>query len=280
MTRCPVITGLGIVAAPGHGVAEVWRYDGDRLEILVLEGDVYAAAPQSHIFPVVTAAALTATEVIVVSEQDRSFLRSDRVTVVENGVDTEAFTPGSKARTEPTIVFTGNMGYGPNVDAAVWFATSCFPRIRGVLRDVRFMVAGDRPSSRVRALGLRHGVTVTGRVPSIADVLRDADVAVVPLLSGSGIQNKVLEAMACGVPVVTTRIGLGGLRALPNVHLLVEDDANAFADAVVALLESPARSDELGRAGRAFVVAEHSWQRAADQVDAIYRRAVQAARLR
>ena len=136
------------------------------------------------------------------------------------------------------------------------------------------MIAGDRPASRVRALDAQAGVIVTGRVPSLADVLRRADVAVVPLQSGSGIQNKVLEAMACAVPVVTTRVGLGGLRAKPDLQLLLEDGPDAFADAVIRLLRSEDEAAALGRAGRAFVVEEHSWQRAADEVDAIYQRAV------
>jgi polysaccharide biosynthesis protein PslH len=215
-----------------------------------------------------------ADEIIVVSEQDRPYFPDGHVSVVENGVDTDAFAPGAERDDEPTVAFTGNMGYGPNVDAAVWFATQCFSRVRAALPDARLMIAGDRPASRVRALDAQAGVFVTGRVPSLADVLKRAHVAVVPLQSGSGIQNKVLEAMACAVPVVTTRVGLGGLRAQPHVHLLVEDEPAAFADAVVRLLRGRDEAAALGRAGRAFVVEEHSWQRAADEVDAIYQRAV------
>jgi polysaccharide biosynthesis protein PslH len=216
-----------------------------------------------------------ADEVIVVSEQDRRFFPGSRVTVVENGVDTETFAPAASLPDEPTIAFTGNMGYAPNVDAAVWFATRCFARVREAVPDARLVVAGDRPARAVRLLARQPAVTVTGRVPSLADVLRGARVAVVPLQSGSGIQNKVLEAMACGVPVVTTRVGLGGLRAEAGTHLLVADDPDAFADAVVQVLRSHAHALALSRAGRAFVLAEHTWAQAADEVDAVYHRAVQ-----
>jgi polysaccharide biosynthesis protein PslH len=211
-----------------------------------------------------------ADEVIVVSEQDRAYFPGSRVSVVENGVDTEEFAPSPERDAQPTVAFTGNMGYGPNVDGAVWFAAQCVPRIRDAVPAARFLIVGDRPARRVQALGEQAGITVTGRVPSLAEILSRAHVAVVPLLSGSGIQNKVLEAMACGVPVVTTRIGLGGLRARPGVHLLVEDDPGAFANAVVRLLHSEEEANALARAGRAFVLEEHSWEHAADAVDAIY----------
>ena len=208
--------------------------------------------------------------VLVASDRDRDSFAGAAVAVVPNGVDAERFRPDA-ARTRPgTIVFSGTMSYGPNVRAAVWFARECFPRVRADVPEARFVVAGAAPTREVRRLGELPGVEVTGFVPAMADTLNTGSVAIAPMQSGAGIQNKVLEAMACGRAVVTTTIGLGGIEARPDVELVVADGAEEFAGAVSRLLRDEGRAGELGLNARARVLERYTWGRAADAVDRIY----------
>lgn len=220
------------------------------------------------------ALARRADEVIVVSEQDRAQIPFANVHVVPNGVDTDAFRPRPEARRPGTLVFHGNMSYEPNVHAATWFVREVLPRVRAAEPDARLVVAGSKPARAVEALADEPGVEVTGYVESMPDVLAQAAVAVAPLRSGSGIQNKVLEAFASGLPVVTTPTGLGGIDGRAGEHALVAADPAAFAEAVVRVLRERTLAERLGDAGRRLVLERYSWERAADEVDAIYERAV------
>ena len=209
---------------------------------------------------------------IVLSERDGEFFPGAASTAVANGVDTEIFAPDPALREPDTIVFSGIMSYPPNVAAARWFAERCFPAVREAIPDARLLLAGSSPPADLLQLGRRDGVTVTGYVESMPATLNRASVAVAPMLSGAGMQNKVLEAMACGLAVVTTPLGLGSIRAEPGHELVVAEGAEAFAAAVVELLRDPDRAQELGERARACVIERHSWEHAAGDVEAIYER--------
>ena len=184
---------------------------------------------------------------------------------------TDEFAPLPGATRRFDLVFSGNMGYAPNAQAARWFVEECLPLVRASVPEASLAIVGARPLRTVRALGRVPGVHVTGYVDSVARALNEAAVAVAPLRAASGIQNKVLEAMACGRPVVTTALGLGDIEARPGDEVIVADGAEPFARAVVELLRSPERAEALGRRGRDFVVRRHSWERAADAVEDVYR---------
>jgi sugar transferase (PEP-CTERM/EpsH1 system associated) len=208
--------------------------------------------------------------VLVASERDRDSFAGASVVVVPNGVDAERFRPDAARRQPARIVFSGRMSYPPNVRAAVWFAQECFPRVQADVPEARFVVAGAAPAREVRRLRGLPGVEVTGFVDSMAEILNTASVAVAPMQSGAGIQNKILEAMACGRSVVTTTIGLGGIAARPGVDLVVADGVAEFAAAVAELLRDEDRAAELGRNARARVLERYTWERAADAVDRVY----------
>ncbi|WP_404379861.1 TIGR03087 family PEP-CTERM/XrtA system glycosyltransferase [Caenispirillum salinarum] len=186
-----------------------------------------------------------------------------RVRGIPNGVDLATFTPDDPAPSPyadggPVAVMVGHMDYPPNIDAAMWFAREILPLARRRVPDLRFAVVGANPAREVRALAELPGVMVTGRVPEVVPYVNHADVCVAPLRIARGIQNKVLEAMAVGRPVVTTTGALTGIAAMPERDVLVADTPAAFADSVVEALE-PARGAALGEAARRFVEDHHAW---------------------
>src|SRR5207247_2338126 len=144
--------------------------------------------------------------VLVASEHDRASFGTENVEVVPNGVDADAFAPELTARLSGAIVFSGTMSYPPNIRGARWFADECFPLVQQAVPGAMFVIAGAAPARELRELVKRPGIVVTGFVRSMPDTLNRANVAVAPMQSGAGIQNKILEAMACGLPLVTTTV--------------------------------------------------------------------------
>jgi glycosyltransferase involved in cell wall biosynthesis len=155
-------------------------------------------------------------------------------------------------------MFCGRMDYEPNIDAAAWFAERILPRVRARNPQAVFRIVGAAPTARVLALAARPGVEVTGAVPDVRPHLARASVAVAPLRIARGIQNKVLEAMAAGRPVVATPQALDGIGARPGSEVLCAADETRFAAAVCDVLEGRAPAD-LGARGRAYVRQRMQW---------------------
>ena len=212
------------------------------------------------------AAATHRGRTFLVTPEEASVLRAQEgvnpsaIDHYRNGVDTEHFAPGvvPPAKGGPEIVLTGAMDYAPNADAARFFAEDVLPRVRDQAPGVRFGIVGARPTSSVQALA-SSSVVVTGRVPDVRPYLEAARVAVAPLTVARGVQNKVLEAMASGTPVVASLGAATGTGARPGEHLLVADGADATAAAVLRLLQDGALAERLARTARAKVVAEDDW---------------------
>lgn len=183
---------------------------------------------------------------------------ADRLRVLPNGVDTDHLAPAGPPQADGPIVFCGRMDYRPNIDGAAWFAREILPRIRARRPGSRFQIVGAAPTPAVRRLADLPGVEVTGAVADVRPYLAAASVAVAPLRIARGIQNKVLEALASGRPVVATPQALEGIDARPGEELLAAADAEAFSAAVLAILEGVAPPDLAAR-GRAFVLRRHRW---------------------
>lgn len=194
--------------------------------------------------------------------------------VVGNGVDFDYFSPLHKgaACCAPTmentdLVFTGAMDYHANVDAVMWFCREILPVIREAGIGADFCIVGGKPTAEVQALARIPGVQVTGFVEDIRPWYMRAAVSVIPLRLARGVQNKVLEAMAMGCPVVTTRKAAEGVGAKNGEHLLVADDPGAFAAAAIDLYRDPAARRQLGETGRAFVREHFDWRRNMEKLE-------------
>ena len=219
---------------------------------------------------------------LVTSDADREALLAlakdgerGPVSVLPNGVDLEWFTePNGKPRDDDRIVMSGKMSYHANVSMALFFATEVLPLILARRPGVRLSIVGKDPSPAVRALADHPAVEVTGTVPDLRPYLQRAAVAVAPTLYGVGIQNKVLEAMACGTPVVASPAAVAGLAAKPGEGLLVGETPEQLAKAVLRLLEDRDLRHQVGHAGRRYVERNHRWSVMAQKLEDIYRESV------
>lgn len=184
------------------------------------------------------------------------------VTVMTNGVDLEFFKPllVKAAPSSPTLVFTGVMDYWPNVDAVTWFAQDVFPQIRAGCDDARFVIVGRQPAAAVSALARHPGVIVTGAVEDVRPYLASASAAVAPFRVARGVQNKVLEAMAMGLPVVGTPVAFQGLAAGRDDGIRVGDGARALAREALFLLRNDEHRAVVAKRARAFVERRHRWE--------------------
>ena len=216
----------------------------------------------------------------VVARFDRDYLLKQddtlNLSIVPMGVDLEYFQPKSITQPAPVMLFTGTMNYFPNSDAATYFSNEIFPRIRESHPNAQFYIVGNHPSDAVKRLAAQPGVVVTGYVPDVRPYFEKASVFVAPLRAGSGIQTKNLEAMAMGVPVVTTSVGAMGLEADIGEELIVRDTPADFAVQVVRLLNDSHLRERFAYAARARVETSYSWEAIGERLRQVHTQAIQA----
>jgi sugar transferase (PEP-CTERM/EpsH1 system associated) len=189
------------------------------------------------------------------------------VHVVPTGVDTDYFAPAPSDLHSRELVFTGSMDWLPNEDAMLYFCRDVLPAIRAEVGDAHLSVVGRTPTPAVKKLAEERGVTVTGRVDDVRPYMKDAAVYIVPLRIGGGTRLKIFEAMAMGKAVVSTTIGAEGLPVADGQHVVLADDAAAFARAVVGLLRDVERRRRLETAARALVVERYDWSAVAGELE-------------
>jgi sugar transferase (PEP-CTERM/EpsH1 system associated) len=203
---------------------------------------------------------------ILVSTEETRLLQQRtggcRITAISNGVDLEYFRPSNDRCTEmsqPVIIFTGVMDYFPNVDAVRFFSLNIFPLVRRIIPDARFYIVGRSPNRQVRKLAKQANVIVTGTVPDVRPYLEQASIAVAPFRLARGVQNKVLEAMAMGLPVVGTPETFKGIAAREADGIRIANDPEKFARHVINLLRDGAQRADAGRQARSYVERYHRW---------------------
>ena len=217
--------------------------------------------------------------VLVTSPSDKNALlglvppgkSKSEISVLPNGVDQEYFHPNPEyQRDSETIVFSGKMSYHANISMVKYLSAEIMPRIWRIRPTVRLHIVGKDPTPAIKELARNPLITVTGTVDDIRSFLWRATVSVVPLLYGAGIQNKILEAMATGTPVVTTCQALSALQAQPGKDLFVSDDPDGFSQAVLQLLANRDLQHKTGDAGVTYVRTFHTWASIASQLVNIY----------
>jgi sugar transferase (PEP-CTERM/EpsH1 system associated) len=195
----------------------------------------------------------------------------DRIRVLPNGVDLDYFTPGEHYEREPnTLVISGKMSYHANVSMVRNFVDRILPYIWQIHPEVRLWVVGKEPPAEIVALSKDPRITITGTVADIRPYLQKATVAVAPLTYGAGIQNKILEAMACATPVVSTPLGVSALQACEGRDIAVAQEPERFAQVVLGLLSDPYYRQQLAWNGRKYVDKHHQWSNIAVQLEGIY----------
>ena len=197
-----------------------------------------------------------------VSQREADYLPDEakkRLLFIQNGIDLKYYQPASITAASRDIVFTGAMDYFPNVDAVTYFARDIFPIIRRTFPDARFVIVGSRPGPRVLKLGALPGVIVTGTVPDVRPYLAAARVGVTPLRISQGIQNKVLEALAVGLPVVASPAAAAALSQLKDVPLRIARDTASFVRFVEDYLASPPLTAEQVRCCRQQLQTHYDW---------------------
>ncbi len=191
-----------------------------------------------------------------------------KILVVPNGVD-EAFFNNldSKTSKENIIIFCANMAIRRNIEAAVWFAKRIFPKIKRQIPDAKFWIVGSWPSLEVLRLNEIPGVKVVGMVKDIKKYYTKGKVFVAPYHFGAGTKLKVFEAMASGVPVVSTDIGAQGIEVTNNKNIVIANNENDFCNSVVELLSNLQRAKEVGDAGQSLVKEKYTWNKIVSRLE-------------
>jgi sugar transferase (PEP-CTERM/EpsH1 system associated) len=213
--------------------------------------------------------------VITVSERDKKKLENltgiSNSTVVPNGVDTDFFYPypDKTPGISNDIIFVGYMGHYPNEDGILYFYNQIFPFVRREWPDIKLYVVGSS-TRRIFELKTDKNVIVTGFVKDVRQYLRKCAVFVVPLRLGGGIRSKILEAMAMGMPVISTSTGCNGIQVTPGENIIVADGAREFARQTIRLLKDKNLQEKLAKNGRALVEEKYGWQETIAQLDTVY----------
>lgn len=197
----------------------------------------------------------------IISEQDKRLMQLNKakeLIVLPNGVDTDFFKPQPTEK-KYDLVFTGNMSYPPNIDCANFIAREIMPLVWEVHPHARLLISGANPTRKVKQLS-NDKVKVTGWVDDIRESYAHSKIFVAPLRIGTGLQNKLLEAMAMKLPCITSSLCNNALKAKDNESILISDSAVHTADIIIELLNNPKKMEQIGENGYRFILKSYSWE--------------------
>jgi sugar transferase (PEP-CTERM/EpsH1 system associated) len=210
---------------------------------------------------------------IIISEPDRELIPHpdrDKVVVVANGVDTDFFSPAERTKNYD-LVFTGNMGYPPNINSAEYLVRQILPRLLPHKPGLSILLAGANPNIRVMVLKSNH-VEVSGWVPDMRECYASAKIFIAPMQIGTGLQNKLLEAMAMEIPCITSPLAFRALNAKAGEDLLVAETPDEYVNQILFLLNNPGKAREIGINGRVFVHNNFSWENESAKIEALLKK--------
>jgi polysaccharide biosynthesis protein PslH len=205
----------------------------------------------------------------IISKQDRSFIshpQRDQIVIIENGIGEEFSNYPANNSPQYDLVFTGNMNYPPNVESAAFLAEEVYPLLKADFPNLTLLLSGADPNQRVKELAIKDKITVTGWIDDIRTSYAAGKLFVAPLQIGTGLQNKLLEAMAMGRPSITTPLANNALNAVHNETILIASNATEFAEAIRTLLTDPELYDRLAENGKTFVLKTFSWPHAVERL--------------
>ncbi len=217
--------------------------------------------------------------VLVTAEEDkqaflsvsRNVVKNPGIEVLPNGVDLNYFKPVENCiREEQTIILSGKMSYHANVAMVVGFIENIMPLVWQRRSNVKVWIVGKNPPRRLQNYSQNRNITVTGTVDDMRPYLRSATLAAAPITYGVGIQNKVLEAMACTTPVIASQKAVSALSVKNGKEFLLADEPQEFANKIIQLLDKKEQRINLGKAGRQYVERNHDWTSAATRLVEIY----------
>lgn len=209
----------------------------------------------------------------IISQQDKELIyHKDRglIHVVANGVDTDFFNPLISAERSFDIVFTGNMNYPPNVDGAIRLVKEIKPLVEKMGRKIKILLAGANPAQEVKDLVSIEGVEVTGWMDDIREAYAKAKLFVAPMRIGSGMQNKLLEAMSMAMPCITTPIAANAFSADQKKVLHIAETNQHIAEKIIFLLNDNQSAQKSGELSRSLVISDFNWSATIDQLEIIF----------
>lgn len=205
---------------------------------------------------------------IIISEPDRELIphpEKDKIVIVMNGVDTDFFKPINRKK-EYDIVFTGNMGYPPNVNGVEFLVKQILPIVRRNKPEIKVLIAGANPDRKVIAVKSKN-VHVTGWVEDIRECYAKARIFIAPMQIGTGLQNKLLEAMAMKIPCISSHLANNALNAKSGKEIKIGDSAEEYAQHIIYLLDNKDKADEIALNGYNFVLNNYNWEKATEKLE-------------